>query len=238
MRKNEPTMALQIPANSGWRESPLVKKRSLKSLLDVARGLQRGEPSQLRIFDPAFGFGRRKGDLPLFHHVDVGFGGQPDRLRRTDNLRVPIDHASEFEPRSGADHGGEIGNIAAFFHVRKVLEQRLAIELRVIGLRRGTAAVVGIDDGGIEKDLEPNLGRVKRAHPFYPDAADQKEQKRQGDCNGGDAVKAEAHFRGIAALHARPARRRSGSRFGDGVIHSVPGSAEPRATRRRSKPKL
>ena len=76
----EPTSAPRMPASSGSRLSPEVKKRQLKPRLDHALALQRFEPGDLAVADAAVGFGRRVGhDLPGARRGGIGRLAAADR---------------------------------------------------------------------------------------------------------------------------------------------------------------
>ena len=85
-----------MPASSGSRESPVVKKVLLKRSSSffslISRSIQASWLSRIRLLPWAFA----AVNLALHQHIDIIVGQYPDLLGCADNLRVSFNHVLQF----------------------------------------------------------------------------------------------------------------------------------------------
>ena len=116
--KKEPTTAPRIPASSGSRESPAVKKVALKRFSIRPCSRRRSTHPIWSSVEPALVLGQVAVDVPLHQHVDVVVGRHPDLDGGPDEVGVLDDHLPDPVGGAGADHAGELAAVAAFLHFR------------------------------------------------------------------------------------------------------------------------
>ncbi len=96
-------MAPRIPACSGSRESPCVKKRPVEAPLDTLISDERIQPGQLLVTDNALCLGQLAVDIALDQLVNVIRGQQPERLLPTHQAWIGHDAITQLELRTTAD---------------------------------------------------------------------------------------------------------------------------------------
>ena len=200
-------MATPRPAVSGRLEAPKLSRPQLNGVESWPAAAELVQPGDLLVGDLALGLGHGEIDLALVGAVDIGGGEERDIAGRADDRGIGGDDIAELGTGAFRHEAGQL------LHRRLVLEidtegtgDRIAGDDRVVGgeelARIGGADVVLVDDFGRELDRHGDRGLYKGGVALGKDREHQKGEEGEPDGDGGDAVKAEAGFGGVAALEA------------------------------------
>ena len=113
--KNDPMAAPQMPASSGSRESPAVKKVTLKTRLDPPLGHEAIEPLDLLVRQPPVRLRARPVDVSLVKHVVVVVGGHPQLGFDAYQRGILQGHTAKLEDGSSTDQLGDIPPVPSPF---------------------------------------------------------------------------------------------------------------------------
>ncbi len=217
-----------MPASSGSRESPLVKKMRLKRGLQPAVGLEPVEHTQRLVVHAPVGFVRVAVDGAFGELVDVVVGDDPDLAGLADERGIVEDHLPELGRRPGADEAAHHPPVLAAGRIREELRQRIGDQGREVGLADdlGIARALGVDDRRVERDVQLDVG-LAEGRPALGD--DREEENSQQAERQDDRTQAQALEHALAAVAAlgecgrilegrTRARRQAGERRGDGGL--------------------
>ncbi len=204
-----------MPASSGSRESPVVKKMRLKrvssrpSALSLSRKPSAWSPSR-RSASASVAVDRALGEL-----VDLVVGDQPDLLGLADQRRVGLDHLAQLRGGTGADEPAQHAAVLAARWRPGTARSRLSVisaAKLAWPMTAGIARALRIDDRRVEGDVELDVGLAKGRPALGDDGEQQDAQEPQRQGDGTDAQPLEQRPRADSASGSAPPNpRRSGA---------------------------
>ena len=190
-----------MPASSGSRESPAVKKVTLKRDSTRPSAARRSNHCDLLVGQPPIRLRSRPVDVSLVEHVVVVVGGHPQLGFDAYQRGILQGHTAKLEDGSPTDQLGDIPPVPPPLHPGKERTHRSLDQGAVVGRPEGfrITGALRVDHLWIEKDRQLDISLPEGGVAGGDDVDEHQHQERKPQENRGAPEVFEAAFGPIPA---------------------------------------